>query len=219
MRCRNESLFKEPNHASRTPSVMCQPSAHFGRRLPIWSASAGDYRTSVGNHRLDVPLEFRPRKMNDRLANHRYASRLQAGRRGKTRRSPRNYVGHCDHDLRGSRFCRHCFGVRTEPFDVKSVEPEFSLEKNRCVSSQYSKRARPSASPSFHALFSQGSQRTTNQGLWNVVRAATRHPIMGRCRYTLFSRDLAFTLFIPDPSQWQTIDKNLLELMAWFERR
>lgn len=121
-------LFREPNHAWRAPSVMCQPSPHFGRRLPIWSASIGDYRTSVGSHRLNIPLEFRPRKMNDRLA---IAATLPDFKPiDEMRRSnPAQVTSNIAIVTSGEADLQSLFLRRTEPFDVKSVEPEFGLEK------------------------------------------------------------------------------------------
>jgi len=66
-------------------------SAHFGRRLPIWSASAATTERRWATIRLDVPLEFRPRKNERQAAITATLPDFQAGRRGKTRRSRQNY--------------------------------------------------------------------------------------------------------------------------------
>lgn len=210
-------LFKEPNQAWRMPSVTCQPNPHFGRRLPIWTANASEYLTSVGNHRFNIPLEFRPRRIDDRLA---LTATLPDFKPidETTPRGPARITSDIAITTSGEANLHSLLQRRTEPFDVKSVEPEFGLDKaDVYLRSTQSEQGR-AQTPAVTLYWAKDSNGQTIR----FIECSSRFdatPDRGRCRYTFVSQDLAFTLFIPDPSQWQTIDRNLLELMARLERR
>jgi len=94
-------------------------------------------------------------------------------------------------------------------FDVKSVEPEFSLEKkNRCVffADTQSEQGRARA-PAFHALFSQRIPADDQPGLWKCSSRRDRTPDMEDADTLLLAGIWRSLFSFPIPSQWQTIDK------------
>jgi hypothetical protein len=201
----------------RGPEVICQPERHFAKHLSIWRREPTRIEMSISGRSFSIPEAYRPRAHGDRII-------INA--------VPPDFAPY-DISNKGqlhiAQFYSNIVVIAADMSDLaadlkrwlesgreaKPVDGEFGLNKTLLY---FGKLTRLPDRRVFSTVYAgyDGDGRVTKLMECNRKGLDLRTPT---CRYQFVSDGLLFGLTIPDPSEWQTIERRLTETFASFGSR
>jgi hypothetical protein len=194
--------------AHTRPRVFCNPARHYGRNLPIWTASTTTVETTIAGHRFSIPQTYRPRKDGETLVIDAVAPDFAAFTPTYDRHKLRYWQRSYDVSVVDARSVNlsERFNERTASTETQALPPQLNLQRTQLQRGRF-------ATAQILTSSDDAGHITDLIYCSNGVKI----PAEPDCTYAFTEGDFSFALSIDDPSQWQDIKQKLTRLLASFE--